>query len=255
MAGRAFKLLILGGTSEGRALAHAVHTANPHVHLITSLAGVTEPAPDLPGEVRSGGFGGADGLATYIKDNAINALIDATHPFAQRITENAMQACAQTDTPYLRLDRPEWTMPADTDVVFVPDAHEAARLVARTSAAALLTIGRKDLAAFEGVAKVKLVVRVIEQPDTGLKLNNAAYVIARPPFTLDGEVALMQAYGIDTVVTKASGGDATRAKLDAAAAVGARLVVLRRPPAPDTEPGFGRVFNVEDAVAWVSARL
>lgn len=251
MTKHALTLLILGGTAEGRALGQALHTAETPLRVITSLAGVTDHAPDLAGEVRIGGFGGVEGLATYIMDNAVDALIDATHPFATRITEHAIQACRRTATPYLRLDRPEWPMPADTDVVFVPDAHEAARLVARTSSAALLTIGRKDLAAFEGVNKVKLVVRVIEQPGPELKLDSATYVIARPPFTVEGEVALMRVHGIDTVVTKASGGDATRAKLDAAAKVGARLVVLRRPPAPDTE----RVFNVEDALVWVNLNV
>ncbi|MCR4377542.1 MAG: cobalt-precorrin-6A reductase [Rhodospirillales bacterium] len=255
MTERPLKLLILGGTAEGRALAHALHAVDPALHVVTSLAGVTKHvadlAPDLAGEVRIGGFGGTGGLVTYIKDNAIDALIDATHPFARHITENAVHACAQTGTPYLRLDRPEWPMPKDTDVVFVPDAQEAARLVARTSRATLLTIGNKDLAAFEGVDKVKLVVRVIEQPGPELKLNNATYVVARPPFTLQGEVALIRAHGIDTVVTKASGGDATRAKLDAAAAVGARLVVLRRPPAPTAE----RVFTIEDALVWTQRHL
>lgn len=248
MTKRTLKLLILGGTQEGRALAHALHGVDPGVQVITSLAGVTKHVADLPGEVRIGGFGGTDGLVTYIESNTIDVLIDATHPFANRITENAIQACAQTGTPYLRLDRPEWPMPKNTDVVFVPDAQEAARLVARTSSAALLTIGCKDLAAFEGVNKVKLVVRVIEQPGPEIKLNNATYVVARPPFTLEGEVALMRAHGIDTVVTKASGGDATRAKLDAAAQIGARLVVLRRPPVPTVE----RVFTIEGALAWVN---
>lgn len=240
-------LLILGGTGEGRALAHAVHAAHPSVTVISSLAGVTGTVPDLPGHVRVGGFGGAIGLAAYIKDTAVDLVVDATHPFASRITENAAQACAQTATPYLRLDRPEWTLPIDTDVVFVPDAMEAARLVARTSSAALLTIGRKELDAFSGVATVKLVVRAIEQPDPADKLNDATYVIARPPFTVDHELALLREHAIDTVVTKASGGDATRAKLDAAAQTGARLIILRRPPPPDAE----RVFSVEHAVAWV----
>ena len=253
MALRAHKLLILGGTREARALAQAVYEAHPDFATITSLAGVTAQPVALAGAVRIGGFGGRDGLATYIRDEAITLVIDATHPFAQRITDNAVHACAQTGTPYLRLDRPQWAMPKDTDVVFVPDADEAARLVARTSKAALLTIGRKDLAAFAGVAKVKLVARVIEKPDpdpfAAQPLSSVTYVIARPPFTVDEERALLRAHGIDTLVTKASGGDATRAKLDAAAQVGVRLVILRRPPPPDAE----RALSVAEALAWLDA--
>ncbi|HEY9163118.1 MAG TPA: cobalt-precorrin-6A reductase [Magnetovibrio sp.] len=245
------EVLILSGTQEGRAIAEALLNAHPELHVVSSLAGVTTPATPWPGEVRVGGFGGADGLADYLRDHNVKLVIDATHPFAERITGNAVKACAATDTPYLRLDRPQWTLPQDTDVVFVPDAAEAARLVARTSSAVLLTIGGKDVSAFSGVEKVKLVVRAIEMPADSTKLDNATYVIARPPFTVDGEVALMRQHAIDTVVTKASGGDATRAKLDAAALVGARLVILRRPPPPDTE----RAFNVEEALAWVTRHL
>lgn len=243
--------LILSGTQEGRALAHALLAAHPDLRVISSLAGVTTPSRAWPGEVRVGGFGGADGLAAYVRDQHITLMIDTTHPFAERITANAVAACAMTNTPYLRLDRPQWVLPQDTDVVFVPDAIEAARLVARTSGAALLTIGRKDLNAFRDMEKVKLVVRAIETPHSDTKLDNATYVIARPPFTLDGEMALLRQYGIDTLVTKASGGEATRAKLDAAAQFGARLVIIRRPPPPDAE----RVFSVEEALTWVAAQL
>lgn len=244
------KLLILGGTSEGRALAQALAATRPELSVITSLAGATQSQPDLAGAVRVGGFGGADGLASYIKDNAITMVVDATHPFANRITNNGVAACRQTGTPYLRLDRPQWELPAGADVVFVPDADEAARLVARTSKAALLTIGRKELDAFSGVEKVKLVVRAIEPPVPAPELSNATYVFARPPFDLEGEVALLREHQIDTLVSKASGGAATRAKLDAAAQVGARIVLLRRPPSPEAE----RVTNVDDALKWIDAK-
>lgn len=239
------KVLILGGTQEGRALVQALAEAQPHLHLITSLAGATTKAPDLPGDVRIGGFGGVAGLVDFLKNEVIDQVVDATHPFAATMTAHAVQACAEARVPYLRLDRPAWELP-DADVVFVPDAIEAARLVARTSSSAFLTIGRKDLAAFQGLGKVKLLVRAIEQPD--LKLDNATYITARPPFALADEVTLMQAHAVDTLVTKASGGTATRAKLDAAAQTGARIVLLRRPPPPDAE----RVLSVDEALAWVT---
>jgi len=244
------KLLILGGTSEARTLAAQVTTTHPDVTVITSLAGATRSAPKIPGQVRVGGFGGADGLADYLLGESIGAVIDATHPFATQITDHAVQACRNADVGYLRLDRPEWVVPSDTDVIFVPDAAQAARLVARSSSSAFLTIGRKDLAAFESLGKAKLLIRAIEAPDPALKFDNATFVTARPPFTLDDEIALMEAHQIDTLVTKASGGEATRAKLDAAAKIGARIILLRRPPPPDGE----RVFSVGEAVAWLDQR-
>lgn len=244
------KLLILGGTQEGRDLAHAVHAAQPDLDLVTAIAGVTATRPDVPGELRIGGFGGAEGLAQFLKDGVVDMVVDATHPFAARITAHAVAACAQTGTPYLRLDRPQWQLP-DTEVVFVPDAEEAARLVARTSKAAFLTIGRKEVGAFDGIQKVKLVVRAIAAPNDDERLPNADYVVGRPPFDVETETALMREHQIDTLVTKASGGAATHAKLIAAAAVGARIVMLRRPPPPDAE----RVFGIDDALAWISEKL
>jgi len=244
------KLLILGGTSEARTLAAQVTATHPKITVITSLAGATSTAPKISGQVRIGGFGGADGLAHYLLGESIQSVIDATHPFATQITNHAVQACASAGVAYLRLDRPEWVVPSDTDVIFVPDAAQAARLVARSSSSAFLTIGRKDLAAFERLGKVKLLIRAIEAPDPGLKFDNATFVTARPPFTLDNETALMEAHQIDTLVTKASGGDATRAKLDAAAKIGARIILLRRPPPPDGE----RVFGVSEAVVWLNQR-
>jgi len=241
-------VLILGGTAEARALAQGLHDARPELDVLTSLAGATAAAPDLPGRVRVGGFGGADGLAQFLRAESIAAVIDATHPFAQTITAHAVAACDQTATPYLRLERAQWELPADTDIVFVPDAEEAARLVARTSKAALLTIGRKGLEAFKGVEPVKLVARVLEIPEPDPLGGTAVYVTARPPFTLEGEEALLREHDIDTLVTKAAGGDATRAKIDAAARMGARIVMLRRPPPPDAP----RVFAVADALEWIT---
>lgn len=239
------KILILGGTGEGRALAEKL--AGDH-NVVTSLAGATSSVLKIAGEVRVGGFGGEDGLADYLNQKKIEKLIDATHPFAAQMTDHAVKACVKTNTPYLRLDRPAWTMPPDAKVVFVSDMAEAARLVARTSRSAFLTIGQKGLENFQGLDSVKLLVRAIEGFDSNLKLENVTYVSARPPFALNAEISLMQLHQIDTLVSKASGGEATRAKLDGAAKIGARIILTRRPPSPDGE----RVFNVKDAVAWIS---
>ncbi|HEY9078758.1 cobalt-precorrin-6A reductase [Magnetovibrio sp.] len=240
-------ILILGGTMEAAQLAHALAAQRPDLDVTIALAGVTRAPSDMPGHVRIGSFGGAQGLADFIQRRGMKAVIDATHPFAATMTQNAVEACAITSTPRLRLDRPSWTLPQDADIVFVPDADEAARLVARTSERAFVTIGRKQLAAFDQVRDVKLFVRLIDQPDAPLGLDDCTVIVGRPPFDLASEEALMRAHQIDTLVSKASGGDSTRAKIDAAAKVGARIVLIRRPPPPDGD----RVSSIEDALGWL----
>ena len=240
-------ILILGGTTEAAELAHALAVQRPDLDVTIALAGVTRAPSDMPGHVRIGSFGGADGLAQFIQRRGMKVLIDATHPFAAAMTQNAVEACEATGIARLRLDRPQWILPPDADIVFVPDVDEAARLVARTSERAFLTIGRKQLNAFDGVRDVKLLVRLIEEPDAPLGLENCTITIGRPPFDEAHEEALMREHQIDTLVSKASGGDATRAKIDAAAKVGARIVLIRRPPPPDGD----RVSTVEDALGWL----
>ncbi len=246
-------LLVLGGTREADVLVRALTKTYQDMNLILSLAGATRNTAtatlaDTPWRVNVGGFGGVEGLVDFLNTKHIDAIIDATHPFAQLITQNAIAACEKTALPYLRLERPQWVMPQDADVVFVPDAKEAARLVARTSKAAFLTIGRKALGAFRGMEKTKLLVRLIETPRDEPILSNATFIIARPPFSVDEEAALMRRHDIDTLVTKASGGDATRAKIDAAARIKARIVLLRRPPPPEAE----QVFSIDKALDWVA---
>lgn len=244
-------ILILGGTGEAVALAHALDEQRPDLYVTIALAGMTRAPSEMPGHVRVGHFGGVEGLADFITRRGMSAVIDATHPFAARITNNAVQACAQTDVPRLRLERPQWVMPPDTDVVFMPDVEEAARLVARTSSSTFLTIGRKHLNAFDDVQNVKFLVRMIDRPDEPLSLGNCTVVTGRPPFDVDGEEALMREYEIDTLVAKASGGDATRAKIDAAAKVGVRIILIRRPPPPDGD----RVSRVEEALKWLGRHV
>lgn len=247
------KLLILGGTSEAAALARALTAQHPGLTVITSLAGATsKPAQDLRGTVQVGGFGGADGLAAFLKEQAIDAVIDATHPFAAQITQNAVDACTAANVARLRLDRPQWPHPQNTDVVFVPDMTEAAHLLVRTgSQAAFLTVGRKSLGAFQGLDKTHLLVRLIEEPQEPLGLDHYTVVTGRPPFDVAHEEALMRTHHIDTLVSKASGGEATHAKLIAAENVRARIILIRRPVPPDG----ARVMSVKDALAWVRDRV
>lgn len=240
-------MLILGGTGEARRLA-AILDQEPGIEFVSSLAGrVSRPA--LPvGEVRIGGFGGPDGLATYLVEAGIDAVVDATHPFAATITANAAQACARSGTRLLVLQRPGWDQHPDDDWVRVPTIEAAAEAVTRSAAEAVfLTTGRRDLAAFAGDDTHRFVIRTVDPPDSAMP-PHATLVLDRGPYTVSGETALMTEHGIGLLVTKDSGGVMTSAKLDAARQLGIPVVVVDRPTLPD---GIARVSSVDAAAAWL----
>lgn len=223
------RLLILGGTAEARALAERL-AANGRVEVITSLAGVTR-APIMPeGTVRSGGFGGAAGLREFLTKESIALIADLTHPFAARISAHAATACADASIPCVRLDRPAWVPEAGDDWRFVAGIEEAAAAIP-SGATALVTIGRQDIEAFLTRDDIRLIARMIEPPDwpAGPQVE---IVLARPPFTLADERALMHGRQVDVLVTKNSGGAATEAKLTAARELRLPVIMIARPAKP-----------------------
>lgn len=232
------RILLLGGTTEARALADRL---DDH-EVVSSLAGRVV-RPELPaGEVRVGGFGGAEGLATWLRAERIEAVVDATHPFASTITANAYAAARQVGVPHLVLRRPGF--PLREEYAVVPDVHGAAAMITPQSHV-FLTIGRQQVAAFVHV-DAWFLVRAIDPP-TVLPPRHVL-VLERGPFTVADEVDLMRRHAVDTLVTKDSGGDATAAKLDAAEELGVRVVVVARPPLPE---GALAVETVEDVVRFV----
>lgn len=236
------RVLILGGTADARALADALAVRGCDV--TTSLAGRTL-APTLPqGKIRSGGFGGADGLAQYLQAEGITHLIDATHPFAARISANAVVASAKAGVPLVRLERPAWTRVEGTDWVHVPDMSTAAALLPE-GARVFLTIGRQELGAFHGVTRCTFVARVIEPPQA--TPPGWTVIAARGPFSLATERETLKAHAITHLVTKNSGGSLTAAKLDAARELGLTVVMVARP----TLPPAPIAATLDDAVAWV----
>jgi precorrin-6A/cobalt-precorrin-6A reductase len=239
------RLLIIGGTAEARALAEAC-APRPNLAVVTSLAGRTRAPRDLPGEVRVGGFGGAEGLARFLRAHAIDRLIDASHPFAEQIGRHAAAACQAAGVPRLRLLRPPWRRHAGDRWIEVADLTEAARRLPELGRRAFLSVGHKDLAAFAGLADVWFLIRTIEPPER-LPLDHALWLQGRGPFSLEAELALLRAHGIDVLVTKASGGAATYAKLAAARALGLPVLMLRR-PAPPEGP---LVATVAAALDWL----
>jgi precorrin-6A/cobalt-precorrin-6A reductase len=237
-------LLILGGTTEAVELARACAT-RPAVEVISSLAGRTR-APGLPpGQVRIGGFGGAAGLARFLAERRVDRLIDATHPFAVQIGAHAELACREAGVPRRRLLRPPWTRAPGDHWIEVADLAEAAQRLPALGRRIFLTVGHQDLNAFAGI-ELWFLVRTIEPPGT-LRLRHGQWLAGRGPFSIEDELALLRAYSIDVLVTKASGDGATYAKLAAARQLGLPVVMVRRPPPP---PG-PVVDSVEAALAWL----
>ena len=237
------RLLLLGGTAEARELAAALY---PAVEVISSLAGRV-PHPALPmGQVRIGGFGGAQPLRQYLCDNGIDAVIDATHPFASAITARAARVCAETGVPHLVLTRPAWE-PGDAKLV--SSITEAAETIEkRRYSRVFLTSGRSGVAAFAH-SGAWFLIRVVTEPGAQELPPRHTLLLSRGPYRYDDELALLRDHRIDVLVTKNSGGRLTRAKLDAAAALGVPVIMVRRPALPE---GITTVATVEEAAEWVS---
>ena len=237
------RALLLGGTAEGRALAKILH---PRVDIISSLAGRV-PDPALPvGPVRIGGFGGVDGLRRWLRDERIDAVVDATHPFAATMTVHAVQVCDELGIPHLVLARPAWD-PGPAAVV--ASDTEAAKIVAEQGySRVFLTTGRSGTAAFVESAAWFL-IRAVTAPDAASLPIHHQLVLSRGPYRYDDELALLGEHRIDALVTKNSGGDMTRPKVDAAAALNIPVLMVARPSLP---PGAKVVGSVEEAADWVT---
>jgi len=242
-------VLILGGTAEARELA-AELDGRPGVRVVSSLAGRVA-RPRLPaGEVRIGGFGGAERLADWLREERIDAVVDATHPFAERISASAGAASAAARVPLLRLERPGWSEREDDDWRWAATLEEAAGIVGELGRRTFLTTGRQGLGAFAHLADVWFLIRCVDPPEPPLPAQHEL-ILDRGPYTLAGELELFRAHGIEVLVTKDSGGEHTRAKLDAARELGAPVIVVRRPARPDS----AAVATVADAVAWLEPRI
>lgn len=239
-------ILVLGGTAEARELAGALHARA--VSVTTSLAGRVA-RPRLPaGAVRIGGFGGPPALADWLREHGVRGVVDATHPFAQRISSSAVSACAAAEVPLLRLERPGWSERPGDRWVWVDDLEGAARAVATLGQRVLLTTGRQGLAAFAQLGSVWFLIRCVDPPQVALPARHEL-ILDRGPYSLDGELELLDSHRIDLVVTKDSGGVHTVAKLDAARARELPVIVVRRPPRTATP----RVADVLAALHWAIA--
>ncbi|UFQ18617.1 MULTISPECIES: cobalt-precorrin-6A reductase [Streptomyces] len=243
-------VLILGGTTEGRRLAELL-AGEAGRRVTSSLAGRVA-APRLPpGEVRVGGFGGAEGMAAWLREHRVDALIDATHPFARTISFNAASAAATAHVPLLALRRPGWVAGEGDDWHPVGSLEQAARVLPALGERVFLTTGRMGLAAFAGpepdLSALWFLVRSVDAPEPPFPARMEV-LLERGPFTPDGERELLRTHRIDVVVTKDSGGAATAPKLLAAREAGIPVVVVQRPPVPEAVPVAA---TPEEAAAWL----
>lgn len=234
-------ILVLAGTTEARALCRRI----ADLEVTASLAGVTEAPKTLGVPTRIGGFVGGDGFLEFCKNNGVEAVVDATHPFAAPITERTYRLCTQARIPYLRLERPAWTVKPSWHRV--RDAASAAATIPN-GARVFLATGRQTLQEFEALGKAEVFVRVVEDTGAEFPFERGRFVFGLPSKSVEEEKALLSMLGVDYLVTKNSGG--SDAKLRAAEELGLSIIVIERPEMA-ARP---LVATVEEAEAWVRAR-
>jgi precorrin-6A/cobalt-precorrin-6A reductase len=239
------RVLILGGTTEASTIASALAN-DPRYTTVLSLAGRTRAPMEQPVPVRVGGFGGAKGLAFYLRDERIAAMIDATHPFAHRIRANAVLAASAEGIPRIAVLRPPWEPVLGDDWRVVATMQEAFEAIGALPQHVFLTVGQKELAPF--LPPHRYLIRSVDAPDLSAFAAEARTITARGPFDETDELALMRDNAIDVLVTKNSGGEATAAKLAAARKLGLPVVMVARPDPPPGET----VQTAAQAVDWLA---
>jgi precorrin-6A/cobalt-precorrin-6A reductase len=240
-------VLVLGGTAEARAVASALVAAK--VPVVSSLAGRVAN-PQLPvGEVRIGGFGGPEGLAAWLTENRVMAVVDATHPFAKHIGTSAVTGARMAGVPLVRLQRPGWQPEPGDRWHWAESLEHAAAGLPALGERVFLTSGRQGLSAFASLDDLWFLIRCVDPPEPPLPAKFEV-LLDRGPYLFEAETELMRTHRIEVLVTKDSGGTMTSAKLAAAHKLRLPVVVIRRPRRPDAET----VTGVEAAVEWVLRR-
>jgi precorrin-6A/cobalt-precorrin-6A reductase len=240
------RILILGGTTEARSLAGAL-AAREGFSVTVSLAGRTANPLPQPVPVSTGGFGGADGLARLLREDRIDAVIDATHPYAATISGNAVRAAEEANVPLLALRRRPWTKAEGDQWIEVATIEDAVAALGKVPRRVFLALGRKEIAPFAAAPEHTYLVRSVDPVDPPLAVPHAIYLTARGPFSEAEDRALLERHRIDVVVAKNSGGDATYGKIAAARALHLPVIMLKRPALPEVEA----VERVEDVLAWL----
>ncbi len=241
------RILMLGGTSEANALAKVL-AGDPRCDTLLSLAGRTEQPMIQLLPTRIGGFGGADGLANFLHDGEFDLLIDATHPFAARISQNASEAVASLGLPAFSLQRPQWVAQAGDNWRHVATIAEAITALGSKPRRVFLAIGRQEAHRAEGAPQHFYLVRSVDPVQPRLAVADVQYILDRGPFHREGEIALLETHRIDAVVTKNSGGSATYAKIAAARQLGMEVLMVGRASAPAMQT----VETVDEALSTIN---
>ena len=237
-------LLLLAGTGEARRIAAALKGRDA----VASLAGATREAAPLDLPVREGGFGGAAGFEAFLDEAGIEAVLDATHPFAHRITRRSAEICAARGLPYLQFLRPPWQPGPGDRWTEITREEDAARHMPE-GATVFLGTGRQRLERFANLEGRRVICRRIDPPEGAFPFPGGDYLLGRPPFSAADEEALFRRLDIDVLVVKNAGGAASATKLAAARALGLPVLMLRRP-----DPGPWPVTqDVEEAIRWAQA--
>jgi precorrin-6A/cobalt-precorrin-6A reductase len=240
------KLLILGGSGEAAGLARALD-GDARYEVTVSLAGRTAEPARLPGTIRSGGFGGAKGLARTLTEEGFDVLIDATHPFADAMKRNAVAAAGSAGARFLAVRRPAWVRRYDDRWTSVHSLEAAATALGEAPRRVFLTTGRMELAPFRQAPQHFYVLRSVEAPAPADLPPQVTLITARGPFKVDDEKALLTEHAVEMIVTKNSGGAGASAKLEAARALGLPVIMVERPALPEAPS----VETVEEALAWL----
>ena len=240
-------LLLLAGTAEAKRIARGLSARGRSA--VASLAGATR-APHPTGlPTRIGGFGGEAGFRRYVNEAGISAVVDATHPFAQRISLRTARLCDEMGLPYLQILRPAWTPEPGDDWVMLDHEEDAAGHIPQ-GATVFLATGRQTLPRFANLSRGRrLICRQIDPPDAPFPFPDGDFLIGRPPFSVEDEIDTFTRHKVDWLIVKNAGGETPRSKLIAARRLGIRVIMLNRPPQPDAP----RVETVEQALAWVEA--
>ena len=240
------RVLLLGGTGEGVVLAERL-AARADLHVISSLAGRVK-APKLPvGAVRSGGFGGVSGLMTYLQEEGVDLVVDATHPFAAQMSRHAEMACQALGLPLLAYVRPAWTRVDGDQWDEVADFRAAAEIISRRKGRVFLAIGRQEIAAFRECREAFFVVRSIDMPE--VLPPHATVILDRGPFELEADLGMLREHGIDYIVCKNSGGSATYSKVEAARRLGLPVIMIQRPrkhTVPTSDDLDALLYQIDD---------
>ena len=246
LAASDMRVLILGGTTEASGLAELL-AGDPRFAATLSFAGRTAAPRSQPIATRVGGFGGVEGLARYIEAQAIDAVIDATHPYAPRISVNAVVACRRAGVALASLVRPAWKPEAGDRWQTAPTAVAAALAIGKEPRRVFLALGRQELHSFAPMAQHHYIARLIDPPQ-GVRPHNLVLLQQRGPFDFDAELRLLKERKIDVIVSRNSGGDATYAKIEAARVLRLPVIMISRP----VKPAGHIVRTAEEAVAWLA---